>query len=105
MSTSEGYSQESVEGIKSAAILYGDELFAGVNHWAAIDELTKKHPNYLQEVNAKKVNIKEGFVTTTGRFITDRKEIAKIAYKNNQWREGRIPWKEGDSLISEDLQF
>ncbi len=75
------------ERISSAAVQWGEKLFFGVNHTEAIDKLYEKYPDWEKSGGP----VAEGFFTSRGRFITDGKEITRIASSANQWRPGVNP--------------
>ena len=71
----EGPARRIPESIASAAIIFDNEMYTGINHAIAIRNLEKIHPNW------RKMNIdfpREGFLTNTKRFV-DRDEAGDIA--------------------------
>ena len=66
------------ESIKSAAIMFGNDMYTGTNHAIAIRELAKVHPDWREHEYPK-----EGFLTNRKRFV-DRDEAGKIADRAEQ---------------------
>lgn len=89
------------ESIISAGVLeYRGERFFGNIHEEAYERLIEKYPD------ADLKEVKTGFLTSAGRFITDRCEATKIAEKANQLTQERlraIKEFERGELHSEDL--
>ena len=90
------------ETIRAAAMLTPDgTIYSGSWHPAAYEEYMK-YTGATREQVVEKLNsgaIKDGFVTSTGRFVT-REEAAIIAEKANQFKEG----KEGDVAYAGGLK-
>jgi len=93
-----GVEGESVERIDAAAVQYGDDVFVGINHGEAYEKLTAIHP----EIIAANADIKNGFLTSTGRFVS-RDEASVIADKAEQIRD-EMKNKIRTGLHSEDLK-
>ena len=87
------------EAIRSAAVLYKNEIFTGVIHSDALEAMKQVHPQMIREDEYK-----NGYVTTTGRFA-DRMEAGLIAEQNDQIRESaKKRWSSGRGLWTEDLK-
>ena len=86
------------ETIKIAAIRYEGEIFTGSMHFEAYQKLRAIHP----ESSYKEGNIKDGFLTSTGRFV-DRTEALEIAERMGQAKEGAGRKIKG-GLSSEELE-
>ena len=86
--------------VAAGALEYQGERFLGRVHAEAYEKLTAKYPD--ADIN----KVREGFVTSTGRFITDRREATKIADRAGQINKEdkhNIDTYEGGSLASEYL--
>ena len=91
--------QESI--VAAGALEYRGERFSGDVHEEAYENLMKKYPN------ADFKEVREGFVTSTGRFITDRREAAEIANRAKQLSKKakhNIDTHEGGKLAAEYLK-
>lgn len=67
------------EKISCAVVELNGEHFAAPNHFTALLEMRRQHPNWIQEG----LHPKEGFLTTTGRFVS-REEAFEIADQAGQ---------------------
>lgn len=86
------------EAIAAAALEWDGKRFIGQTHGDAYLKLIGEYP----EVDRMTPNVKEGFETTTGRFI-DRHEAMEMADRNDQLRDNaRLDGNFG--LRSEDLR-
>ncbi len=72
-----------IEKIRSAALRYGTETFVGYGHGEAFDKLRTAHPNWELESAMQNIDLIEGFMTTTDKFV-DRAEARKIAEHADQ---------------------
>lgn len=68
------------ESIASAAIIFDNKMYTGINHASAIRNLEKIHPNWRKTTETYPI---EGFLTNTKRFV-DRNEAGEIADKAEQ---------------------
>lgn len=84
-----------LERIGRAALQYGDDLFTGVTHGHAFEQLMNKFADFDYKT------VKDGFITTTGRFV-NRDEARAIAEQSKQIGKGEGN-NAGLGLISEDL--
>lgn len=62
------------EEVKESALRYQGEVFTGLLHVHALDNLETKYPNWQKDGG----KVEDGFVTNRGRFI-DRDEADKLA--------------------------
>ncbi len=85
--------------IKAPAIRAGKDVFEGVNHGDALDNLRNIYPydKYKQAVN----NIEEGFTTSAGNFV-NREEALNIARKTGQYQNAGYNYP--DTLVTENLK-
>lgn len=91
-----------IERIQTAALLLGDQMYAGRTHLEALKALRKEHPDRNAWVGERAP--KQGFITSTGRFV-DRYEAGKIADNAEQLKhlESNSRRKAQRDLHSEDL--
>lgn len=87
------------EKVKSAALIHNGETYEDVNHGFALGRILDKYP----DANMK--NIKEGFTTDRGRFVS-REEAFGIAKARDQIQDNVLPslTKDSTMLLSEDLK-
>jgi|GEM_PF-3555520 hypothetical protein len=71
--------ESGIEKIDCAVVELNGELFTASNHILALVKLKEKYPDWQQ----KGVPTKDGFLTTSGRFV-DREEAFKIAEQADQ---------------------
>lgn len=83
------------ERIKSAALIHNGETYEDINHGLALGRILDQYP----DVSMK--NIKDGFTTTHGRFVS-REEAMGIAQSQRQINHPDIP--NYGMLLSEDLK-
>ena len=76
---------EPVETLKAAATIYRGKMFEGVTHPTILVDIEDFDPS------AKVEECIEGFVTTTGRFLS-REEAKTMAHEQNLLRPGRDKW-------------
>jgi len=106
-----GITAKGPETIKSAAMKYKGEIFENQNHGMAFNDIMDKYPTEMSWHD-----IKDGFTTTHGRFIS-REEAFQLAAQKSQIDpkvmraykaddHGKFITHEGDEpmLLSEDLQ-
>ncbi len=84
-----------LETIKAAATIYKEKMYTGTVHPAINADILKEFPE------ARPEDFKEGFVTTSGRFLT-REEAKSMAHKQKLLRPGRDKWMDKE-LWSEYL--
>lgn len=90
------------ETVSKAALQYKGELFEGKNHGFALGDIMDKHPDI--DLKDWQKDIKEGFTTSHGRFIS-REEAFDMARDKGQIDPKVLPALTADSkmLLSEDL--
>jgi hypothetical protein len=90
------------ERIASPAVRFNDQIFTGINHPDAWNNLTN---NIKPEEGTGAPVIQEGFTTSSGRFLT-RDEAWKLAEESKQTKPGASRVVEGQDvgLGSEDLK-
>lgn len=94
--------RESVESIRSAALLYRGHVYTAVTHANALMKLEEQHPDWVSDQSE---TFSEGFLTSAGRFVS-RGEAAEIAEQAGQIK--RLPARGGAQppreLDSHDIQ-
>jgi len=101
MAVSGGGLKTETESIASAALKFGNQLYEGINHGDALDQILKEHGH---DITFNK--IKDGFTTSKGRFVS-REEAYDIAKNSHQIDPANLPNPvEGSSpmLLTEDMQ-
>lgn len=86
--------------VAAGALKYEGKIYDGHLHFDAYEKLVAEKPD------ADLSKAQTGFLTSTGRFITDRQEAAQIAEKAKQLSKERlkaIKEYEHGELHSEDL--
>ena len=69
-----------IERIAQAALLFKGKLYTAAHHETALRKIWKEYPDWKEEYYDE---IREGFVTYTGRFV-DSKEAYQIADRAGQ---------------------
>ena len=83
---------QAVEKVKIAAVRIGEDVFTGQMHFMAMDEAKRTLSNF----DDLKDTMEQGFVTTTGRFIS-RDEAGKLADEAGQLEH--LSEREHDSAV------
>lgn len=78
-----------------AAVKYGDKIWLGKHHGDILQNMYKENPHEPERVDQSM----QGFIGNHGEFLT-RQEAAKMAFEAGQITE----WKEGQILLSEEIQ-
>ena len=86
------------ETIKNAAVRFDGKIYEGLNHGLALDNaatsLGKTQDELIETIDQNT----EGFVTSTGRFIS-REEALKVAKKSKQAKQGTKNYLGSEDII------
>lgn len=84
---------EEKETIVCSAIKYKKLVFCGIGCAKIVQNILSFNPNPTEEESLE-INNNQGFITSTGRFVT-REEAYSIARENNQIKYYDEPFGEG----------
>lgn len=93
------------EKVGKAALQYKDQIFEGQNHGMALNDIMEKYPDDEFRIGTKPGQIRDGFMTTKGRFVS-REEAMTIARAQDQLEPNAkkaVEASDSSMLLSEDL--
>ena len=88
-------------GTPPAATRYKGEIFTGIHHGESYEAFLQAHPE-LEGMGEEELGLELGFMTSTGRFLLEKKEALEIAHRNDQLKEGVIQRR--TELLASDLK-